>query len=237
MESLHDGGKGVGMFGVPKMLSILATFKPDGYVPGINDIIKGGYPARDGAAQLSVQEKMRRGQAAIQALKQYRLAKEAGRATDAAAAKTALDANFKYFGYGYFKTPADAVPPVALTFCAFRVMVILGCLFLVLFVVVLVMAKKNRMENAGWLQRTCIVAIPLAYIASQAGWIVAEVGRQPWAIQDILPVTAATSSLSAVSVMLTFFIFLVLFTILLAAELRIMFKQIKNGPETEEIHY
>ncbi|MDR2845357.1 MAG: cytochrome ubiquinol oxidase subunit I, partial [Puniceicoccales bacterium] len=77
-------------------------------------------------------------------------------------------------------------------------------------------------------------SIPLAYIASQAGWIVAEVGRQPWAIQDILPVMAAVSNIGTGSVKLTFFIFLILFTVLLVAELRIMTKQIQAGPETAE---
>jgi len=236
MEALHDGGTGVEMFGVPKALSLLATLDPDGYVPGVNNIIN-GYTAPGGARELSVQEKMDRGKLAIEALKNYRIAQKAGDTAKAAAAKAALDANFKYFGYGYFKTPADAVPPVTLTFYAFRLMVVLGVLFLVLFIVVLVMAKKNRMEHTSWLQRACIVAIPFAYIAHQAGWVVAEVGRQPWAIQDILPVMAATSAISAGSVILTFFIFLILFTILLAAELRIMFTQIKRGPDTEEIHY
>jgi cytochrome d ubiquinol oxidase subunit I len=76
----------------------------------------------------------------------------------------------------------------------------------------------------------------LAYICSQAGWIVAEVGRQPWAIQDILPVQAAVSKNETASVVLTFFIFLVLFTTLLIAELGIMRKVIKSGPEKAEIN-
>ena len=236
MEALHDGGRGVGMLGVPKALSFLATADTDGYVPGVNDIMR-GYTANDGSAEISIPEKMQRGQLAIQAFKQYRLAKSEGREADAAVARALLDTNFKYFGYGYFKTPADAVPPIALTFYAFRVMAGLGVFFLALFIIVLVAARKNRFENMRWLQKLCIVAIPLAYIASQAGWVVAEVGRQPWAIQDLLPVMAATSSISVGSVVATFVIFLILFTALLAAELRIMFKQIGNGPETEDTHY
>jgi len=236
MESLQDGGRGVGMLGVPKILSLLATNSLDGYVPGVNDI-QNGYTAPDGSVALSVQEKMRLGQQAINQLKEYRLAKNAGNEAAAALARAGLEKNFQYFGYGYFKTPADAVPPVALTFYSFRVMVGLGIFFLALFIVVLVAARKNRFENMRWLQKLCIVSIPLAYIASQAGWVVAEVGRQPWAIQDLLPVMAATSSISVGSVVTTFFIFLLLFTVLLAAELRIMFKQIGNGPDTGDTHY
>ena len=70
-------------------------------------------------------------------------------------------------------------------------------------------------------------------VVGGVGWVVAEVGRQPWAIQDILPVQAAISSISAESVRLTFFIFLVLFTALFVAEVRIMLRQIKRGPVEE----
>ena len=78
--------------------------------------------------------------------------------------------------------------------------------------------------------------LPLAYIASEAGWIWAEMGRQPWAIQDMLPLNAAVSNIGSGSVATTFFIFLVLFTTLLAVEIRILCKQIAKGPdhETEE---
>lgn len=75
-----------------------------------------------------------------------------------------------------------------------------------------------------------LFSIPLGYVASQLGWIVAEVGRQPWAIQDVLPVKAAVSAITTQSVQITFFLFLVLFTALLAADIRIMLKQIKKGP-------
>ena len=75
-----------------------------------------------------------------------------------------------------------------------------------------------------------MLSIPLGYLASQLGWVVAEVGRQPWAIQDVLPVNAAISNLSASSVIITFFLFLILFSALLVAEIRIMLNQIKKGP-------
>jgi cytochrome d ubiquinol oxidase subunit I len=79
-----------------------------------------------------------------------------------------------------------------------------------------------------------VLTIPLAWLASQAGWVVAEVGRQPWAIQGLLPNVAAISRLETGSVQTTFFIFLVLFTLLLVAELGIMGKAIATGPETDK---
>jgi len=74
-------------------------------------------------------------------------------------------------------------------------------------------------------------SIPAVFIASQAGWIVAELGRQPWAIQDLLPVSAALSDLSVGSVMTTFFLFLVIFTVLLIAEISIMTKAVRTQEE------
>ena len=73
--------------------------------------------------------------------------------------------------------------------------------------------------------------LPLAYIASESGWIVAEMGRQPWTIQDMLPTWAAASDLKSGSVMLTFALFLILFTTMLAVEISIMLRQIKKGPD------
>ncbi len=252
MEGLYEGGNGVGLVAVgaptpgkeygdgkdpfifniqfPKVLSFLAERDVNGYVPGINNLIEGGFDTPTGKA-LSVQEKMERGVLAKNALSDYRKAKKAGDTAAMAEAKSVLDANFNYFGYGYFKSPKDAIPNVPLVFYAFRVMVIFGSFFLLLFLVVWFLNYKNKLENLRWMQWICLWSIPLAYIVSQAGWIVAEVGRQPWAIQDILPVMASVSNVSVSSVQTTFFIFLGLFTILLIAEISIMVKQIKTGPE------
>ena len=73
--------------------------------------------------------------------------------------------------------------------------------------------------------------LPLGYVASESGWIVAEMGRQPWAIQDLMPTWVGVSDIGSGSVALTFFIFLALFTTLLAVEVNILRKQIKKGPE------
>ncbi len=90
------------------------------------------------------------------------------------------------------------------------------------------------MSRTRWLQYVALWSIPLSYIAGQLGWVVAEVGRQPWTIQDILPVNAAVSAVSGGNVMTTFILFAVLFTGLLVAEVTIMVKQIKKGPEVAE---
>jgi cytochrome d ubiquinol oxidase subunit I len=257
MEGLYQGGNGVGLVGIgilnpaktgyndatnpfifkielPKMLSYFAERDLNAYVPGIVNLIDGGYRTSDGKTALSAREKIAKGQLAIQALANYRQAKKNKDEAAAKEARTVLDANFSYFGYGYIKNPADLIPPVGLTFYAFRVMVILGGFFILLFIIAATLSFKNRFEGKRWLQWIALWSIPLVYIASQAGWIVAEVGRQPWAIQDILPTSAAVSRLATSSVQITFFLFLTLFTVLLIAELGIMIKTIKKGPAPSE---
>ena len=236
MEALYEGGTHepltvVGSLKIPAMLSYLATHDTDGYVPGINNILRGGYTLPDGSQALSVEEKMVRGKKAIAALGDFRKAKEAGDQHAMEAARSVLDENMPYFGYGYIKDPAHVVPHVSLLFWTFRIMVGLGVYFIGFFALILILASKPRFLQLTWLHHLAVWSILLAYVASQAGWIVAELGRQPWAIQDMLPVNAAISKLETGSVQTTFFIFLIMFTVLLIAEIRIMLNAIKQGPE------
>ena len=112
--------------------------------------------------------------------------------------------------------------------------VMIGAAFLGLFFALsLFLVYKKEIAQYRWFLISAIIMIPLAYIASESGWIVAEIGRQPWTIQDLLPVSAAISDIEAGSVATTFFIFLALFTTMLAVEISILMKQIKKGPEYE----
>ncbi|MBP3419083.1 MAG: cytochrome ubiquinol oxidase subunit I [Marinifilaceae bacterium] len=217
---------------VPGVLSILATHDIDGYVPGINNILE-GYTTPDGQTYLSAEEKIERGRAALEAFKGYR---ETMKTDPQAAAeyRKALDANVEYFGYGYIESPEELVPPVWLVYWAFRVMVGLGGFLLLLMLVVLWAEWKKRLINMRWLLWVALFSIPLVYLAGQAGWIVAEVGRQPWAIQNLLPVKAALSSVNVGAVQTTFFLFVAVFTLFLVIELRILFKAIKQGPGIEK---
>jgi cytochrome d ubiquinol oxidase subunit I len=112
-------------------------------------------------------------------------------------------------------------------------MVGLGFYFILLMVLVLIFAAKNTIANKPWLLWLALLTIPLPYIAGQAGWIVAELGRQPWVIQDLMPTVAAVSQIDASAVQITFWLFLAIFTSLLIAEVSIMVKQIKLGPKQE----
>ena len=86
----------------------------------------------------------------------------------------------------------------------------------------------DKARWSKWWYWLCILAIPLTYICSCSGWIVAEVGRQPWTIQDLMPNKVAISDLSAGYVQVTFWIFAVLFTALLIADISILCRQISK---------
>lgn len=216
---------------VPGVLSILATHDLDGYVPGINDILN-GYTTPEGEVYLSAEEKMERGKTAIEAFGTYRTLKQSDPEA-AQEARAVLDENIDYFGYGYIDSREELVPNVPLVYWAFRIMVGFGGLLLCLMFVVLWAERRKRLEGMRWLQWASLLSIPLVYIAGQAGWIVAEAGRQPWVIEGLLPTKAAVSSVSVGAVQTTFFLFVAIFTLFLAIEIRILIKAIKEGPKTE----
>ena len=275
MEGLYNGQKGTPLVGVgiinpaktwnnneqpylfnisiPKGLSILTNCSANSFVPGISDIINGGYEymAPDGSTKVAVPfaEKVKSGRIAIKALEVYNQIKDQ---TERGAngqkfldeTKKVFDENFENFGYGYMKNPEESIPPVAATFYSFRVMICLAVYFLLFLIISLLMSHKDgqawdkkddgkrwNLEKNKWFLVIAIISVPLAYICGECGWLVAEIGRQPWTIQDLLPVNAAVSGVSASNVYTTFIIFLVLFTTLLIAELRIIFNQIGKGPD------
>ena len=216
---------------VPGVLSILATHDIDGYVPGIDNLLD-GYTTPDGVEHPSADEKIERGKMALQAFSDYRELRDSDPQA-AAEARKVLDENIEYFGYGYINSKEELVPPVPLVYWAFRVMVGLGSFLLLLMVVVFWAERRRRLVNMRWLLWVALFSIPLVYFAGQAGWIVAEVGRQPWVIDGLLPVRAAVSSVSVAAVQTTFWLFVAIFTLFLAIELRILVKAVKQGPNIE----
>ena len=212
---------------IPNALSLLAFNDPNAFVPGIKDIIEGN--KSKGLIPLS--EKMAMGKKAIQALADYRNANISKDTLKGINAKKTLDANFKYFGYGYIENAHQTIPNVALTYYSFHIMVALGFWFIVFFIITLFLIYNNKILDSKFWLRLSILGFPLALIASESGWIVAELGRQPWVIQDLMPTMAAVSKISAGTVQVTFWLFALVFTALLVAEIGIMTKQIKLGPK------
>jgi cytochrome bd ubiquinol oxidase subunit I len=212
---------------IPYALSVLGYHNIDAFVPGINDLVYGNKQHNI----MSVIEKMEKGKRAVAALSAYKLAKANKDQTTEQNALAQFKENSRYLGYGYLKDPKQAVPNVPLVFYSFHTMVGLGTLFILLFLTVLYVSMTTDISKKRWLLKLSVLALPLGYIASEAGWIVAEAGRQPWAIEGMLPVGMATSNIPVTNVMVTFWMFAIIFTALLIAEVNIMFKQIKIGPE------
>lgn len=218
---------------VPKLLSIMTTGKGDGYVPGLNDLVNGN-PEK---GIMPVAEMMERGKYARKVLTDYKMAKEIGDSETMAALAAKFEESdfndnyFRYFGYSYFEHPWQVIPSVPVTFYSFRVMVGLGFFFILLFALALLFWRRKSIDRNRWFLWLALVSIPLAYLASELGWIVTEMGRQPWIIQNLMPVNVAVSNISAGAVQTTFWLFAVLFTSLLIAEASIMIRQIKIGPK------
>jgi cytochrome bd ubiquinol oxidase subunit I len=216
---------------IPNMLSYMAFLDPNAYVPGIQDLVKGN-PEHN---ILSYKERSEKGKIAIMALGEYKNAKKAGNDSLANAALTRFQDNYAHFGYGYYadRNVNELIPDVPGTFYSFRIMVFLGLHFVALLLVILILILKNKIDRKKFILYTALWTIPLAYLASIFGWNVAEVGRQPWVIQDIMPNIAAVSQIKASSVQVTFVLFVVIFTGLLIAEIKIMTAQIKKGPAND----
>ncbi len=212
---------------IPYVLSVLGYHSLDAFVPGVNDLVYGNKEHKI----MSIEEKMVYGKEAVRALGEYKMAQKANDTVQQADARKRFEANEKYLGYGYLKDAKEAVPNMALTFYSFHTMVGLGSFFIFLFFMILYNSMTADISTKRWLLMLGVLGLPLGYIAQEAGWIVAEAGRQPWAIQDMLPVGMATSNIAAGNVIITFWMFTIMFTALLIAEISIMTKQIKIGPE------
>lgn len=256
MEGLYDGNYGQSLVGIgvlnpekkpgddkpamlaeiaiPKGLSLLANHDANSFVPGINNLLQGYEVTKDGKTDSveGVVQRMERGKVAIEALRTYSAAHENGDSLAMEESLAQLNENYDSFGYGYLSAPEDAVPPVGLTFYAFRIMVMAGGFILLwMFVTLLLSYKFPQLLSNKWICWLGILSIPIVWVCSQAGWVVAEVGRQPWVIQNLMPTNAAISAIPASNVQTTFWIFAVLFTALLIAEVSIMLNYISKATQ------
>lgn len=217
---------------LPKVLSWLAKGDGNAFVPGVNNLVEGYELNQNGDTirTVSYAERIERGKAAHQSLKAFDIAKSRGDKAAMDSATTTLRQNYNYFGYGYFNNVDEAIPNVGIVFYSFHIMVILGCYFLLFYIVVLLLAYKKFpvLQDKRWIQWIMILSIPLVWICSEAGWVTAEMGRQPWVIEGLMPTKAAISGIPSSSVIVTFCMFAAVFTILLIAEISIMLKQISK---------
>jgi cytochrome d ubiquinol oxidase subunit I len=218
---------------IPGLLSVLTSGDRDGYVPGLYDHLWGN----EKFGIISVKDKIERGVYAKNVLLDYKKARMSNDSAQIESIKGIFNSKdfrekyFRYFGYTGISKPEDVIPGVPVSFYSFHLMVILGFLFIMIFGTALYLLFKGVITKNRWFLWLALLSIPLPYIASELGWILVEMGRQPWIIQDLMTVNAGVSKISSGTVLTTFILFAVLFTVLFISEISIMVRQIKTGPK------
>lgn len=216
---------------VPWALGLIATRSVDKEVLGITELVaKAETRVRSGALAYAALEKLRSGD-------------------NSAAVKAAFERHKADLGYGLLlkrhvddpgrATPAqisqaawDSVPYVPYMFWSFRIMVGLGFFMLALFAAGFYFLAAGTLERQKTLLRVAVFSIPMPWIACEMGWFVAEYGRQPWAIGEVLPTYLAASSLTVADLVFSIAAYVVLYTVLLAIEVYLMLKFIRLGPSS-----
>ena len=125
--------------------------------------------------------------------------------------------------------PKAERPPVLLVFTAFKIMVGLGFLFVLLMIVGWFL--RNRLVDAPWYLKIMLYAIPLPYIAIQAGWAVTEVGRQPWIVYGVMKTADAASPVAASQVGISLAAFIVVYGVIALFYLYLLRRTVLHGPE------
>jgi cytochrome bd ubiquinol oxidase subunit I len=216
---------------IPYLMGIIATRSLDKKVEGLKELM------------VDHERRIRSGMIAYRYLQLLRNGKD----TDAN--RSMFDEHKADLGYGlllkrYTDNPAnateaqikmavkDSIPEVAPIFWSFRAMVAAGFWMLLLIALGFYYTARRQIEKKPWLLRLFLWSIPVPWIAAETGWFVAEFGRQPWAIGEVLPTQIAASSLTAGDVATSLVGFLSFYTFLLVIELYLMFKFARLGPSS-----
>ncbi len=244
MWETHEAPAGLTVFGIPDqknmktdyeiqipwVLGIIATRSFDTKVPGIKDLVE------------EARGKVRKGISAYTALQEVRSDPENSDA------RARLKSNSHNLGYALLlkrytqdiENATDAeieqaanstVPNVASLFWSFRLMVAMGLFMIALFATAFYLCARHRAHNNKWFLRTAMVSLPLPWLAIECGWWLAEHGRQPWTIDEILPTFLSGSELASGQVWTTIIAFVSFYTVLLIVDVILMKKYIKMGPE------
>lgn len=216
---------------IPYLLGIIATRSLDKPVIGLSNIIdEHEARIRNGILAYSLLEKLRSGQKTPANLAAFdEVKKDLGfglllkeftpNVTDATEAQIKQAAK-------------DSIPYVAPLFWSFRVMVGCGIILLFIFAMAFYQTCRQKIDEKPWLLKAALFGIPLPWIAAEAGWFVAEYGRQPWAVGEILPVHMAASNLAASEIITSLILIFALYTVFLIVEVYLMFKFARLGPSS-----
>ena len=228
--SKKPGDNQTAVWGIPfpKMLSFLGKHSLNAFIPGINDLINGN----EKYGILPAKELIKKGKVAIDAMYAYHKAKKEGNKQEMKKQKEIFEKHSKYFGYGHLDKPEKIIPPVGIVFYSFHIMVGVGSFFMLFFLIMYFKMLKNKITENKLFLKVMYITLWLSYLATITGWTMAEVGRQPWTVFGVLPTSKSATPIHLTNVKATFFIFLTLFVILGFAELKMMLKQIKDGPDS-----
>ncbi|KFZ38127.1 cytochrome d terminal oxidase subunit 1 [Shewanella mangrovi] len=221
---------------IPYAMGIIATRSIDEQVTGIHDLVA------------EHEARIRNGMKAYALLEQLRAAKKAGEQPDAALV-AAFEEKKVDLGYGLLLKPytdkvvdaseemiksaaKDSIPAVAPLFYAFRVMVALGFVMLLVFAAAFWQSTRHQIEEKKWVLKAALYSLPFPWIAIECGWFVAEYGRQPWTVSEMLPTFMSASSLSVGDLWFSIILATLIYTVLLVIELFLMFKFARKGPSS-----
>jgi cytochrome d ubiquinol oxidase subunit I len=130
------------------------------------------------------------------------------------------------------KAAADTIPRVAPLFWSFRVMVGIGIVLLFLFAASFYFLAVRNLAPQRWLLKIAFWSMPLPWIAAEMGWIVAEYGRQPWTIAEVLPTFLSVSNIPVSNVYASLAGFIIFYSALLVVEVYLLLKYIRLGPSS-----
>jgi len=215
---------------IPWVLGLIATRSSDGVVPGIEQLV--------GEAQTRIGT----------GLEAYKTLLQVRAHPKDAALRAELDKHVDDLGYALLlkrfrpdienatpdeiaKAAASTIPDVPVLFWSFRIMVAIGFWFIALFAVAFWFSAIRKIDNYKWFLWAAILTFPLPWVAIELGWIVAEYGRQPWAVVGVLPTALGVSSTSASNVAASIIGFVTFYSALLVADIYLLQKFIRLGPE------
>lgn len=221
---------------IPWVMGLIGTRSLTTEIPGIDQL------------ELQAEARIRDGIKAYDALMNIRAAPSLDQV--APDVRAAFETHGTRLGYGLLlkryvddpRTATDAqitqaamytIPHVPVLFWSFRIMVGIGMFLILLTATFFWLSARRHLDKYPLLLKIAVLAIPLPWIAIEAGWVVAETGRQPWVIEGVLPTAMAVSSLGAGTVLLTIIGFAALYTALIVVEMTLMIKAIRKGPEPD----
>lgn len=214
---------------IPYLMGIIATRSLDKPMLGISDLMAiNEQRIRNGMIAYGLLQRLRNGDKTAENIAQFNdvksdlgygllLKKYAPNVSDASEQQIKM-------------ATQDTIPQVAPLFWSFRIMVVCGVLMFALIGFSFIQVCRQKIGSQRWLLKSVLWAIPLPWIACEAGWFVAEYGRQPWAIGEVLPVSMATSDLAASDIWISLGAVYVLYTLFLIAEMYLMVKFSRHGP-------